>query len=127
MTKDERAVPAAPEAVGRRAHGGGELILGELREKLPDDEVLYDLAELFKVFGDTTRVKILYVLFESELCVGDIAQCLNMTQSAVSHQLRLLKACKLVRFRQEGKMVFYALDDDHVRSMLALGLEHIAE
>ena len=99
----------------------------QVREKLPDDEVLYDLAELFKVFGDTTRVKILYVLFESELCVGDIAQCLNMTQSAVSHQLRLLKACKLVRFRQEGKMVFYALDDDHVRSMLALGLEHIAE
>ena len=94
---------------------------------MPDDETLYDLAELFKVFGDTTRVKILYVLFESEMCVGDIAQCLNMTQSAVSHQLRLLKACKLVRFRQEGKMVFYALDDDHVRSMLALGLEHIAE
>ena len=99
----------------------------KVRAQLPPDEQLYDLAELFKVFGDTTRVKILYVLFESELCVGDIAQCLNMTQSAVSHQLRLLKACKLVRFRQEGKMVFYALDDDHVRSMLALGLEHIAE
>ena len=111
MTKDERAVPAAPEP--RPYLAATEDAIEQVREKLPDDEVLYDLAELFKVFGDTTRVKILYVLFESELCVG--------------HQLRLLKACKLVRFRQEGKMVFYALDDDHVRSMLALGLEHIAE
>ena len=125
MTKDERAVPAAPEP--RPYLAATEDAIEQVREKLPNDEVLYDLAELFKVFGDTTRVKILYVLFESELCVGDIAQCLNMTKSAVSHQLRLLKACKLVRFRQEGKMVFYALDDDHVRSMLALGLEHIAE
>lgn len=94
---------------------------------LPDDEVLYDLAELFKVFGDTTRVKILYALFESELCVNDIAQCLNTTPSAVSHQLRILKASKLVRFRREGKTVFYALDDDHVRTMIALGLDHISE
>lgn len=97
------------------------------RESLPDDEVLYDLAELFKVFGDTTRVKILYALFENELCVNDIALCLNSTPSAVSHQLRILKSSKLVRFRREGKTVFYALDDDHVRSMIALGLDHIAE
>lgn len=101
--------------------------LESVREALPDDEVLYDLAELFKVFGDTTRVKILYVLFESELCVNDIAQCLNMTPSAVSHQLRLLKASKLIKFRREGKTVFYSLDDDHVRSMMSLGLEHISE
>ena len=94
---------------------------------LPDDEVLYDLAELFRVFGDTTRIKILYALFENELCVNDIAQCLNTTPSAVSHQLRILKSSKLVRFRREGKTVFYALDDDHVRSMIALGLDHIAE
>ncbi len=100
---------------------------GETCAGLPDDEVLYDLAELFKVFGDTTRVKILYALFESELCVNDIAQCLNTTPSAVSHQLRILKASKLVRFRREGKTVFYALDDDHVRTMIALGLEHISE
>jgi len=123
MTKEERPAPGEPRPYLAASEGTIERV----REKLPDDEVLYDLAELFKVFGDTTRVKILYVLFESELCVNDIAQCLGMTQSAVSHQLRLLKACKLVRFRQEGKMVFYALDDDHVRSMLALGLEHIAE
>ena len=101
--------------------------LAHTRESLPDDEVLYDLAELFKVFGDTTRVKILYALFENELCVNDIALCLNSTPSAVSHQLRILKSSKLVRFRREGKTVFYALDDDHVRSMIALGLDHIAE
>ena len=88
---------------------------------------MYDLAELFKVFGDSTRIKILYVLFESELCVCDIAQLLGMTQSAVSHQLRILKSNKLVKFRREGKTVFYSLDDDHVRSILSLGMEHLDE
>lgn len=120
MAEDERKLPeeeAQPESEA----------LARTRESLPDDEVLYDLAELFKVFGDTTRVKILYALFESELCVNDIAQCLNTTPSAVSHQLRILKGCKLVRFRREGKTVYYALDDDHVRSMIALGLDHISE
>lgn len=98
-----------------------------VRDALPDDEILYDLAELFKVFGDTTRVKILYALFESELCVNDLAQCLNMTPSAVSHQLRILKTSKLAKFRREGKTVYYSLDDDHVRTMIALGLDHISE
>ena len=98
-----------------------------IRDELPDDEILYDLAELFKVFGGTTRVKILYVLFESELCVNDIAQCLNMTPSAVSHQLRILKSSKLAKFRRDGKTVYYSLDDDHVRTMMALGLDHISE
>lgn len=101
--------------------------LARVRQELPDDEVLYDLAELFRVFGDTTRIKILYALFESELCVGDIAAALGMTQSAVSHQLRVLKANKLVKFRREGKTVFYSLDDDHVRSIIALGMEHVEE
>ena len=87
---------------------------------LPDDETLYDLSELFRVFGDSTRIKILYVLFE-------IARLLNLTQSAVSHQLRILKASNLVRFRREGKTVFYSLDDNHVRSVLALGMEHVLE
>ena len=96
-------------------------------EDLPDEELLYDLADLFKVFSDTTRIKILYVLFESELCVCDIARLLNLTQSAVSHQLRILKASNLVRFRREGKTAFYSLDDDHVRSVLALGMEHVLE
>ena len=99
----------------------------QVREKLPQDEVLYDLAELFKMFGDSTRVKILYALLESELCVCDIAKLMEVPQSAVSHQLRVLKASKLVKFRREGKAVFYSLDDDHVRSMIALGLEHVEE
>lgn len=94
---------------------------------LPDDEVLYELADLFRVFGDSTRIKILYALFESELCVNDIAQVVGLSQSAVSHQLRLLKANKLVRFRRDGKTIYYALDDDHVRSMIALGMEHVEE
>ena len=98
-----------------------------VRSLLPGEDDLYDLAELFKVFGDSTRIKILYVLFESELCVCDIAQLLGMTQSAVSHQLRILKSNKLVKFRREGKTVFYSLDDDHVRSILSLGMEHLDE
>lgn len=98
-----------------------------VRSLLPSEDDLYDLAELFKVFGDSTRIKILYVLFESELCVCDIAQLLGMTQSAVSHQLRILKSNKLVKFRREGKTVFYSLDDDHVRSILSLGMEHLDE
>ena len=93
-----------------------------VRSLLPGEDDLYDLAELFKVFGDSTRIKILYVLFESELCVCDIAQLLGMTQSAVSHQLRILKSNKLVKFRREGKTVFYSLDDDHERSILSLGM-----
>lgn len=101
--------------------------LQKLQDDLPGDEVLYDLAELFRTFGDTTRIKILYALFESELCVNDIAQVVGLSQSAVSHQLRLLKTSKLVKFRREGKAIFYSLDDDHVRSMIALGMEHVEE
>ena len=84
----------------------------------PDEDSLYDLAELFKVFGDSTRIRILYALFESELCVGDIAQMLNLGQSAVSHQLRILKDAKLVKFRREGKIVFYSLDEDRKSTRL---------
>ena len=94
---------------------------------LGSEDLLIDMAELFKVFGDSTRIKILYALLRSELCVCDIARLLNLTQSAVSHQLRILKASNLVRFRREGKTVFYSLDDDHVRSVLALGMEHVLE
>ena len=99
----------------------------KLKELLPPEELLYDLAELFKVFGDSTRIKILYALFESELCVCDIAQLLNLTQTAVSHQLRVLKGSKLVKFRREGKTVFYSLDDEHVRSIIGQGMEHLNE
>lgn len=98
-----------------------------MKNKMPKDETLYDLAELFKVFGDSTRIKILYVLFESELCVGDIAQLLGLTQTAVSHQLRVLKNSKLVKFRKEGKTVYYSLADDHVYKIINQGMEHILE
>ncbi len=94
---------------------------------LPPDETLSDLADLFKLFGDTTRIKILYLLFEKELCVCDIAVLLNMTQSAISHQLKTLKHSKLVKFRREGKVVFYSLADSHVRSIIAQGMEHLTE
>ena len=94
---------------------------------MPDDEVLYELADLFRVFGDSTRIKILYALFESELCVGDLAQLLDVSQSAVSHQLRLLKASKLVKFRRDGKTVFYSLADDHIQTIMNQGMEHILE
>lgn len=99
----------------------------QVAQELPEDEVLYDLAELFKLFGDSTRIKILYALFEAELCVCDIAQLLGLTQSAISHQLRILKGGKLVKFRREGKAVFYSLADEHVRSIINQGMEHVEE
>lgn len=102
-------------------------IIQAVNEQMPAEEILYDLAELFKVFGDSTRIKILYVLFESEMCVCDIAQLLNMSQSAISHQLRVLKQSKLVKYRREGKTVFYSLADDHVRSIMNQGMEHVGE
>lgn len=98
-----------------------------VEDTMPDEDTLYDLAELFKVFGDSTRIRILYVLFEAEVCVCDMAQTLGMTQSAVSHQLRILKANRLVKSRREGKSVFYSLADDHVRSIIDQGTEHITE
>lgn len=101
--------------------------LAAVRAQLPPDELLYDLAELFKIFGDSTRVKILYALLQNELCVCDIAGLLDVSQSAVSHQLRVLKASKLVKFRREGKVVFYSLADNHVMSILSQGMEHIEE
>lgn len=94
---------------------------------MPDEDVMYDLAELYKVFGDSTRIKILYVLFESEMCVQDISNVIGMTQSAVSHQLRVLKNSKLVKYRRDGKTIYYSLADGHVRSIMDQGLEHIEE
>ena len=94
---------------------------------MPDDEVLYELADLFRVFGASSRIKILYALHDSELCVQDLANAVQLSQSAVSHQLRVLKDSKLVRFHRDGKTVYYALDDDHVRSILSMGMDHIEE
>lgn len=102
-------------------------VIDVIQEKMPPEETLYDLAELYKVFGDSTRIKILYVLFEAEVCVCDLAHCLNMTVSAISHQLRVLKQSRLVKSRREGKTVFYSLADDHVRTIIGQGLSHIKE
>ena len=102
-------------------------LLEHVRMDMPDEERLYDLAELFKVFGDSTRIRILYCLFESEMCVCDIATLLNMTQSAISHQLSVLKKSKLVKSRRSGKTVFYSLADAHVRAIINQGMEHIQE
>ena len=99
-----------------------EELVEQVLQNQPEDEYLYDLAELFK-----TRIKILYALFESELCVSDIAQILNLNQSAVSHQLRILKDAKLVKFKRSGKSIFYSLDDDHVRTILSMGMDHVEE
>ena len=104
-----------------------EDVIRKVTEQMPDDETLYDLADLFRIFADSTRIKILYVLFESEMCVCDIAQLLNMTQSAISHQLRSLKQSKLVKYRREGKTVFYSLADHHVVTILAQGIDHVEE
>ena len=104
-----------------------EDLLKVVRDTMPEETELYDLAELFKVFGDSTRSRILFVLFEAQVCVCDLAQALGMTQSAISHQLRILKQNKLVKSRREGKSVFYSLADDHVRTIIEMGREHIEE
>ena len=104
-----------------------EELVEKVNKEMPMEEELYDLAELFKGFGDSTRIRILFVLFEAEVCVCDLAEVLHMTQSAVSHQLRILKQAKLVNARREGKSVFYSLADDHVRTIIAQGREHIEE
>ena len=104
-----------------------EDLLKIVNDTMPEETERYDLAELFKVFGDSTRIRILFVLFEAEVCVCDLAKVLNMTQSAISHQLRILKANKLVNSRREGKSVFYSLADGHVRTIIAQGREHIEE
>ncbi len=101
--------------------------INKVKRSIPSDETLYDLSELFKVFGDSTRIKILYALFTSELCVYDISRLLGVSQTAVSHQLRVLKTNKLVKSRKEGKNVFYSLSDDHVYSIIGQGMEHIEE
>lgn len=104
-----------------------EDIVEAVKDKMPQEEELYDLAELFKVFGDSTRIKIIWALFESEMCVCDIAALLNMTQSATSHQLRVLKQARLVRHRKAGKVVYYSLNDEHIKKIFELGMEHMME
>ena len=98
-----------------------------VNNELPNEELLFELADLFKVFSDTTRIKILYALMDEEMCVACIAKAVGASQSAVSHQLRILKQARLVKFRRDGKQVIYALADSHVHTMLAQGMSHICE
>ena len=102
-------------------------IVAKVKDSLPQEETLYDLAELFKVFGDSTRIKILCALFESEMCVCDLSALLNVSQSAISHQLRVLKSSRLVKFRRAGKIIYYSLDDEHIKHIFDEGLKHITE
>ncbi|MBQ7628466.1 MAG: helix-turn-helix transcriptional regulator [Clostridiales bacterium] len=102
-------------------------ILNHVKAELPKDELLQDLGDLFKIFGDTTRIKIMYALHEDEMCVCAISELLGMTQSAVSHQLKTLKTANLVKSRRDGKTIYYSIADDHVRTIIALGFEHITE
>jgi ArsR family transcriptional regulator len=104
-----------------------EDVVNRVKKALPDEEALLNLAELFKVFGDTTRVRIISALIHAEMCVCDIASLLGMTKSAISHQLRALRQTKLVKYRKEGKVVYYSLDDDHVATLFAQGLLHVSE
>ena len=129
-----KKLAAEPVAQAASAHDGGcscgsaeHAGCGYPPEAMPDEELLYDLADLFKVFGDTTRIKILYALMGTQLCVADIAELIGATQSAVSHQLRTLKQARLVKFQRDGKNVIYSLSDDHVYTMLAQGMSHICE
>lgn len=102
-----------------------ENLVTEIKAFLPKEEILFDLADFFKVFGDSTRIKIIYLLLKSEMCVCDIAEILSMSQSAISHQLRTLRDAKLVKYRKEGKTVFYSLDDDHVKNVIEQGYSHV--
>lgn len=102
-------------------------VVNRVRASMPSDEALFDLAELFKVFGDSTRVKILCALFQNRMCVCDIAALLGMTKSAISHQLRVLKQAKLAKYKKEGKVVYYSLEDDHIKNIFDQGFSHIME
>ena len=104
-----------------------EDVINEVKKHIPKEEILYDLSDLFKMLGDSTRIKVLCALFQSEMCVCDIAALLGMTQSAISHQLRVLKQSRLVKYRKEGRVVYYSLDDEHVKNIFDQGLLHISE
>ena len=126
MTEKERIEQEVQECVCEFMHVHDEIV-DKVERVMPQEQELLDLAEFFKVFGDSTRIKILYALSKSEMCVCDIATLLQMGQSAISHQLRVLKQMRLVNFRRDGKTVFYSLSDGHIQTILAQGMEHISE
>lgn len=122
----EPGVSRREDPYGEEGHDHSQAV-ARVSAELPEDDILYDLADLFRIFADSNRIKILYALYESELCVGAITQIAGMSQSAVSHQLRALKQSKLVKYRREGKTIYYSLADDHVVTILGQGMEHIEE
>jgi ArsR family transcriptional regulator len=126
MTEKEQIEREVQEGLCEFMHVHEEIV-EKVEKVMPDEQQLLDLSEFFKVFGDSTRIKILYVLSQSEMCVCDIASILQMGQSAISHQLRVLKQMRLVKFRRDGKTVFYSLSDTHIQTILAQGMEHICE
>ncbi len=126
MTEQERIEQEVRECVCEFMYVHEEIV-DKVEKVMPDEQQLLELSEFFKVFGDSTRIKILYVLSQSEMCVCDIAKLLQMGQSAISHQLRVLKQMRLVKFRRDGKTVFYSLSDSHIQTILAQGMEHISE
>ena len=126
-TIDQTSAAQAPQPEDACPCGCNREASQQLFDTMPDEELLYDLADLFKVFADTTRIKILYALMNHDLCVADISEVVGVSQSAVSHQLRSLKQAHLVKFRREGKQIVYSLSDDHVYTMLSQGLTHICE
>jgi len=126
MTEKERIEKEVQDCVCEFMHVHDDIV-DKVEKAMPQEQELLDLAEFFKVFGDSTRIKILYVLSQSEMCVCDIATLLQMGQSAISHQLRVLKQMRLVNFRRDGKTVFYSLSDSHIQTILAQGMEHINE
>lgn len=126
MTEKEQIEREVQEGLCEFMHVHEEIV-EKVEKVMPDEQQLLDLSEFFKVFGDSTRIKILYVLSQSEMCVCDIASILQMGQSAISNQLRVLKQMRLVKFRRDGKTVFYSLSDTHIQTILAQGMEHICE
>lgn len=116
-----------PEIDRCDCHTIHEDIVSDVRNHMPEEDILLDLADIFKVFSDSTRVKILYALFRAEMCVCDIAVLLGMTKSSISHQLRILKQANLVKYRKDGRVVYYSLADDHVKSIFNQGLLHVCE
>ena len=126
-TIDQTSAAQAPQPEDACPCGCNREASQQLFDTMPDEELLYDLADLFKIFGDSTRIKILYALLRSELCVCDIADLLGLTQSAISHQLRVLRSSKLVKFRRDGKTLYYSLADEHVCRIISQGMEHVEE
>jgi ArsR family transcriptional regulator len=127
VRREPKGSPGDPDIESLDCNVIHEEVVNAVKKKMPDDEVLLNLADLFKVFGDSTRVRILCALLQAEMCVCDIAALLGMSKSAISHQLRTLRQTRLVKYRREGKVIYYSLEDEHVGTIFDQGLVHVCE